>query len=66
MKNKGEYESLQKKLEYLHSRMSDLEESEESVFHQMRFLSDEMDSIRRRILEIETYDFYFHMREEGT
>lgn len=66
MKNKGEYDSLQKKLEYLHSRMSDLAESEDSVFHQMIFLREEMDTIRRRILEIETYDFYFHMREIET
>jgi len=54
----SEYDGLQAKLDYLQSRMKDLSCSDESVYHQMNFLHEEMDVMRRRMLEIETYDFY--------
>lgn len=58
MNTSSEYDVLQTKLDYLQSRMNDLSRSDESVYHQMNFLHEEMDAMRRRILEIETYEFY--------
>ena len=61
MKNQQEYQCLQQKLDYLQSRVRDLSSCDDVVYHQMSFLMEEMDVIRRRMLEIETYDFYSHM-----
>lgn len=58
MKNQNEYDCLQKKLDYLQSRVRDLSSSEDAVYHQHQFLQEEMDVIRRRMLEMETYEFY--------
>ena len=61
MKNQQEYQCLQQKLDYLQSRVRDLSSCDDVVYHQMAFLMEEMDVIRRRMLEIETYDFYSHI-----
>jgi len=58
MSSSSEYDGLRTKLDYLQSRVKDLSSSDESVYHQMNFLHEEMDVIRRRMLEIDTYDFY--------
>ena len=54
MSSSSEYDGLRTKLDYLQSRVKDLSSSDESVYHQMNFLHEEMDVIRRRMLEIET------------
>ncbi len=61
MKNQQEYQCLQQKLDYLQSRVRDLSCCDDVVYHQMSFLMEEMDAIRRRMLVIETYDFYSHI-----
>lgn len=61
MKNQQEYQCLQQKLEYLQSRVRDLSSCDDFVCHQMSFLMEEVDVIRRQMLEIETYDFYSHI-----
>lgn len=61
MKNQQEYQCLQQKLDYLQSRVRDLSSCDDVVYRQMSFLLEEMDAIRRRMLEIETYDFYSHI-----
>jgi len=61
MKNQQEYQCLQQKLDYLQSKARDLSSCDDAIYHQMSFLMEEMDVIRRRILEIETYDFYSHI-----
>ena len=61
MKNQQEYRCLQQKLDYLQSRARDLSSCDDVVYHQMLFLMEEIDVIRRRILEIETYNFYSHI-----
>ena len=61
MKNQQEYQCLHQKLDYLQSRARDLSSCDDVVYHQMPFLLEEMDVIRRQMLEIETYDFYSHI-----
>ena len=61
MENQQEHQRLQQKLDYLQSRARDLSSCDNFAYHQMSFLMEEMDVIRRRMLEIETYDFYSHI-----
>ena len=61
MKNQQEYQELKQKLDFLQSRARDLRCSDDVVYHQMSFLMEEIDVIRRRMLEMETYDYYSHM-----
>lgn len=63
MKNQQEYQCLKQKVDFLQSRIRDLRSSDDVVNHQMSFFMEEMDVIRRRMLEMETYDYYSHMGE---
>ena len=58
MSSLSEYDGLQTKLDYLQSRVKIYPAVMSLVYHQMNFLHEEMDVIRRRMLEIETYEFY--------
>lgn len=64
MISQKEYDRLEKKLEYLNTRIRDTLDSGEFVSHQMSYLTEEVDKTKTRLMEIEVSDFYTQLEEE--
>ena len=49
---------LKKRISYLESLMSNLIDSENPAFHQVKYLANEIDANKAKLLEIEINEFY--------
>jgi len=64
MISQKEYDRLEKKLDYLNSRIRETLDSGEFASHQMSYLTEEVDKTKTRLMEIEVSDFYTQLEEE--
>ena len=64
MISQKEYDRLEKKLEYLNTRVRDTLDSGEFASHQMSYLTEEVDKTKILLMEIEVSDFYTQLEEE--
>jgi len=65
MISQKEYDRLEKKLDYLNSRIRETLDSGEFASHQMSYLTEEVDKTKTKLMEIEVSDFFSQLEEEG-
>ena len=64
MISQKEYDRLEKKLDYLNSRIRETLDSGEFSSHQMSYLTEEVDKTKTKLMEIEVSDFFSQLEEE--